>query len=302
MPIQLPPLSRRAFLGAAAVTGAAIASRPLFAAPTLDPHRVALFSDTHIAGDKALVKNGVHLSKHLETCVADVLRCDPLPANLIVNGDLAMLTGEAADYVTFLELIEPIRKAGITVHLLLGNHDNRATFWKAASAAEKKLAEKKPVEEKHVAILETPRANFFLLDTLDQVNKTPGTLGESQLAWLGRELDSRATRPAIVFTHHHPENLVKVAGITDIEGFNKALDGRRQVKAHFFGHTHVWLTANREGIHRVNLPPVAYAFTPGKPSGWVDLQLRDDGMTIELHAIDPKHADHGQKKELAWRK
>lgn len=302
MPIQLPPLTRRTFLGAAASVGAAaagvaFASRSALAAPKLDPHRFALFSDTHIAGDKALVKNNVHLSKNLETVVADVLKCDPLPANLLVNGDLALLTGQSADYATFLELITPIRQAGIAIHLLLGNHDDRANFWKAAPAAEKK-----PIEERHVAILETPRANFFLLDTLDQVNKTPGVVGENQLAWLSRELDSRANRPAIVFTHHHPENLVKVAGITDVEALNKVLDERRQVKAHFFGHTHVWLTAERQGIQRVNLPPVAYVFTPGKPNGWVDLQLREDGMTVELRSVDPKHADHGQKKDLAWRK
>jgi hypothetical protein len=33
----------------------------------------------------------------------------------------------------------------------------------------------------------------------------------------------------------------------------------------------------------------------------VDLNLTDRGATFGLHCLDPKHPQHGQKLELAWR-
>ncbi|MGB7933682.1 MAG: hypothetical protein WCH04_15950, partial [Gammaproteobacteria bacterium] len=53
-----------------------------------------------------------------------------------------------------------------------------------------------PVIDKHVSILETPRANWFLLDSLQRTNDLLGRLGEVQLQWLAKALDARADRPA----------------------------------------------------------------------------------------------------------
>ena len=53
-------------------------------------------------------------------------------------------------------------------------------------------------------LVEGPRANWFLLDSLDEPNKTPGVLGDKQVAWLGQALDARANKPAILVAHHNP--------------------------------------------------------------------------------------------------
>jgi len=34
----------------------------------------------------------------------------------------------------------------------------------------------------------------------------------------------------------------------------------------------------------------------------VDVTLTEKGIKLEVRAIDPKHARHGEKAELVWRK
>jgi hypothetical protein len=60
-------------------------------------------------------------------------------------------------------------------------------------------------------------------------------------------------------------------------------------KAYIYGHTHTWKVEHDDsGLHLVNLPPVAYAFKDGDPSGWVHAMLEPDGMSLALRCIDPK--------------
>jgi len=159
------------------------------------------------------------------------------------------------------------------------------------------------ITEHHVLRLSTPRANLILLDSLEATNKVPGVLGEGQLAWLAKTLDADASKPIIVFVHHHPISVVptKFPGLTDHKELLQCLMARKHVKALFFGHTHFWTHATQEGLHLVNLPPTAWVFAKEKPAGWVDARVRDDGVTLAIHTLDPKHADHGQVLDLAWR-
>jgi hypothetical protein len=77
---------------------------------------------------------------------------------------------------------------------------------------------------------------------------------------------------------------------------------RKQVKAYLFGHTHVWQHEQDEsGIHLVNLPPVAYVFKEGEPSGWTQATMKRDGLKLQLQCLDRKHKDHGQVLDLKWR-
>ena len=55
------------------------------------------------------------------------------------------------------------------------------------------------------------------------------------------------------------------------------------------------------GVHLVNLPAVAWLFDQTQPRGFVTSQLRPDGATLVLHALDHNHPKHGEKIELKWR-
>lgn len=296
MPISLLP-SRRSFLAQAAAGAAAISmARPASAASKVDGEHFVFFSDTHVPNAPDVESRGVRMAKNLQIAVDGVL-AGTKPDAVFVNGDCAYLDGKPEDYAQLAELIEPLRRAEIPIHLLLGNHDHRENCWKTF---EPKLGQDQSVENKHVLVVETPKANWFLLDSLDVVNESHGQLGRSQLTWLAKELDARPDKPALISIHHNPmRNDTRF--LRDTQELYDVLASRKQVKAYFFGHTHVWGVSEFQGIHLVNLPPVAYVFFPGLPSGWVDVQLNETGMLLKLTSIDPTHSQHGQSMQLSWR-
>ena len=145
-------------------------------------------------------------------------------------GDTAFLLGHAADYAVLMDLVKPIRTAGLPVHLALGNHDDRDNFHKAIALAEPKektKEEKSPVADKVVSVLETPLVNWFLLDSLKKTMVTSGVLGKAQLDWLAKALDARPKKPAIVLAHHY---LFLPGGLDDSDALLEVLVPRKQVE------------------------------------------------------------------------
>jgi 3',5'-cyclic AMP phosphodiesterase CpdA len=251
--------------------------------------------------------------------VKQVLALDPLPAAAIITGDLASIEGEPGNYKLVKELFKPLRAAGIPLHLVLGNHDNREHFW--AAFPEVRPAQSKPVEAKAAAakpadansggakltgghvenqtsIIETPLANWFLMDSLLATKLTPGMLGKEQLDWLAKALDARKDKPALLIAHHQ---LSLSGGLLDYSALLDVAAPRRQAKAYFHGHTHCWKKDLQREIHAVNVPATAWLFDPKQPRGWLDLRLKTDGATIVMNALDKKHPKHGEKLELKWR-
>jgi 3',5'-cyclic AMP phosphodiesterase CpdA len=302
MPLHLAPLSRRAFLRRSAFAGASLLTLPVLRAarPQVDPDRWALLSVTHIAADPATIAREVNLSAHLRTAVAEVGALASLPAGVLVNGDCSLDYGPYEDYVTFTELMKPLADAGLPLHFTLGNHDERETFWSCLKNARPAAP---PLASKHVSVVEGARADWFLLDSLDVTKQTPGRLGDEQRAWLAAALDARPGKPALVMVHHNPipSEPGKKTGLIDTEELLAVLLPRRQVKALFFGHTHTWRFAERDGLHLVNLPAVAYPFKKEEVTGWVDCRLRNGGAALEMRATDPQHPAHGKVTELQWR-
>ena len=266
-----------------------------------DPNHFVLISDSHIDADVAKTKNDVNMTDNLKKVVAAIIALKATPAAVLHGGDLAMNTGEAGDYATFLGLVKSLWERGMPVHLILGNHDNRERFLVALNAKDTES----PVPDKHTLVVESPKADWYLLDSLDKTNSTPGVLGEKQLAWLAKSLDAKPDKPAIVFTHHHPQDgqPQKFSGLTDTKQLMEILSPRKQVKLMVFGHTHDFVVYDKQpdGLHRINLPPTAYVFKAGRPNGFVDCVLTDTGGTFTLIALDEKHPDNGKVTTLKWR-
>lgn len=301
MPFHLPPLSRRRFLASSLAAGVGVLTghEAVGEERARRDDRWVLLADTHIAADRERVQRGVKMAANLQKVVGAIVEAEKRPAGVVLDGDVALSKGEAGDYRLAADLLQPLARAEVPVHLTLGNHDDRERF----RAGMLRGAARPPLESRHVAVIETPRFNWFLLDSLDRVNSTPGVLGEEQLAWLTRALDARTTKPALVVTHHDPQWSVAAlrTGLVDTEKLFAVLTPRKQVKALFFGHTHHWHRAERDGIHLINLPPVAYLFQKDDPNGWMDLRVRDGGAVLTLHTLDPKHRQNGETMELAWR-
>lgn len=300
-PSRSPPVSRRRFISqslAAACGGLLWENATSSSAATPESETWALFSDSHIAADRALVARGACMGANLEQCVKEALALKIKPAGVILSGDCAYLNGLAPDYETFAAVTRPLREA-LPVHLMMGNHDNRAAF---AEVLGKDHTVPSPVEQRIAGLVKTPLANWFLLDSLDATNHTPGVLGAAQIAWLGKELDAHQDKPAIIVVHHNVVLEPNKSALQDSAQLLEVLRPRKQVKTCIFGHTHVWETKqDPSGIHLINLPPTAYVFKAGLPNGWVLATVSANGLHLELNSLDKTHAQHGEKKELAWR-
>ena len=312
MPIILPPITRRQFIQRSLALGgtALMASRAWAATDRecvgLGPNRVALLADTHISGDPnqvypgtkwpgSPVGEGEHESVNMAGCLAtaakSVLALNPRPAHLIVNGDCALSNGKAAEYKEFLRLVEPIRAAGITVHVTIGNHDNRETLWKLLPFLKQ---EQMGVQ---AGVIELPHANLILLDSGKR-----GILGDPQLDWLAKELDERADKPALIFGHFNPypnRGVRPIRGMRDGPSLLKLLAERKHARGYFYGHTHEWQYDRRDHLHLINQPAVSYYFGKGHAHGWVDMKLTETSADLALHCINRKHPQHGDRRQVS---
>jgi 3',5'-cyclic AMP phosphodiesterase CpdA len=301
MPIHLPPISRREFLSRAAMAAAGLAVAPeLFAGSRrTNPDFWGLLSDTHLAANRSQVARGINMTDHFVQVTRELLVLPESPAGVFITGDCAFSSGEIGDYAVVADLLEPIRMGGMPVHLALGNHDHRERFWEAFR---QEKAAKRPLADRQTALLQTPRVNWFILDSLETTLSTPGLLGREQLDWLAQTLDANSARPALVLIHHNPGLQGGNIGLKDTQALLEVIRPRNQVKAYIYGHTHNWTVhQDSSGLHLVNLPPVSYVFQEGKPAGWVRATLQTNGMQLELRCVDHTHKEHGQIVNLKWR-
>ena len=311
MPVTLPPILRRKFIkGSLAFAGSAIKTPAAFAkaesrSAGLDQNRVALLADTHISADPDLAYPGtkwpgspvkeseherVNMAKSLATTTKNLIALNPLPAHVIINGDCAMSRGTIAEYKQLLRLIEPIRLAGITVHVTIGNHDNRENLWKLLPFL------KKEQMGIHAEVIELPHANLILLDS-----GRKGILGGEQLNWLAQELDRRTNKPALIFGHFNPypnRGVRPIKGMSDGSALLKLLAKRKHARAYFYGHTHEWQQDRRGHLHLINQPAVSYYFGKGHAHGWVDMKLTKASADLKLHCINLKHPQHGERRKI----
>ena len=314
MPIHIIPIKRRRFLDLSAKGAVATIVVPsVLAIPgkevPIDPHRFAFLSDTHIMANPTAVARGINMADHLRQVVEEIAAQTTKPGGVVVNGDLATdgSPPTAGAYRYLAKLLIPLSNLGIPIHLTMGNCDRRSLFADTLTAM---LPRTPPVAGRLVNVLKTERANFFLLDSLYNTERTvtEGDLGRKQIGWLTRALDNHVEKPAIVICHHNvnqPEaksDTAQKGGLRDGAELVDALLPRKHVKAFIFGHTHEWRHWELDGIHFINLPTTAYIFDPEEPRGWVDVRLEKRGMRLRLESLDKTHPKHGEKLVLRWRK
>ncbi|MEL0119336.1 MAG: metallophosphoesterase, partial [Opitutae bacterium] len=267
--------------------------------------RVALLADTHVSADPnqdypgtkwpgSPVKEGEHEWVNMADCLVrtakSIISLNPRPAHLIINGDCAHSRGTEAEYMEFLRLVEPIRAAGITIHVTIGNHDNREKLWKLLPFLKKEQL------GVHAGVIELPHANLFLLDS-----GRKGILGEKQLSWLAQELDERMDKPALVFGHFNPSpngGVRPIRGMPDGESLLALLTDRNHVRAYIHGHTHEWQHAQKAHVHIIGQPAVSYYFGKGHAHGWVDMKLGKASADLELRTILPRHKQNGERRKV----
>ena len=266
-------------------------------AADVDEGLIAILNDTHIGAQQAA---DAAIPTNLRSTIEWLLAQPKRPAAVIINGDLALKDGRRGDYERFAKLIAPLQAAGLPLHLTMGNHDDRAVFYevlKQSSSA---------VESKFVSMVELPGVNLFMLDSLKATMVTQGLLGEAQLEWLVKLLDSHADKPALLFAHHNPrlggEPLHFPGGLEDSEPLWQAISTRKHVKAYIHGHIHHRNFFEHEGIHILNTPATSYvADKKTSTTGWTMLRLKPEGAEATTHTHQADHAWNGAKVPLRWR-
>jgi Icc protein len=300
--MMMESISRRSFLAgsALAVGGWVLLPATGRAEGAVDPNRFVLMSDTHVCADRNAREHDCNPDEMIQQAVKDILELTPRPAGIIVSGDCVYLHGEKADYEALSEFLQPLRAAGIPLLLAMGNHDNRGNFQVVFSDAA--ILHGAVIEDRKAAVIETEHADWYLLDSLEKTDSTPGLFGGEQLAWLAGRLDKAPGKPALLVAHHTFRTAADDGGLKDSDAFLKVVVPRRQVKGYFFGHSHVWSLKRRDdGLHLVNLPANAWLFDDNQPRGFVDAQLQEGGCTLTLHCLNRADKRHGEKHRLDWR-
>jgi 3',5'-cyclic AMP phosphodiesterase CpdA len=268
-----------------------------------DADRWVLCADTHIDANPETIARDVNMFQNLSKTIDEILASESRPSNVLINGDCAYLKGLPGDYETLAPQLQRLTDAGLNVHLTFGNHDDRQPCLQALEKQRKESA----VDGKQVSVVETAHANFFLLDSLQNVNQVTGEFGAAQREWLSQAIDHYEDKPAILIGHHNLQERPSdfqgtVSGLFDTAEFLELMKTKQQIKAYIFGHTHAWSTTKTDsGVHLINLPPVAYLFDGKNPNGWVEAALGDAGMKLTLHALDKSHPLHASQHDFTWR-
>jgi 3',5'-cyclic AMP phosphodiesterase CpdA len=129
-------------------------------------------------------------------------------------------------------------------------------------------------------MIEHPTVRIIQLDSLLYVNQVAGLLGRDQRRWLTEFLPATDQRPTVLVVHHTLSD--GDGDLLDVNQLFAIIQPHRQVKAIFYGHSHVWEIGERQGVKLINLPAVGYNFRDQDPVGWVEARFHPDGVALTL--------------------
>lgn len=247
----------------------------------IDPATAVLLSDIHICGELVDGK-----SKHYPynpTClklrIAEILSMRPLPANVLVFGDVAWDHGLEEDYRYAAELLSELEQAGIKVTLGMGNHDRRAPFFKVFP----QYATTTKVAGRVVSVVEMPDFDFVMLDSLAELpnlklrqsTTVSGEISGGQIEWLQEFVKGRTRR--VVLGSHHPLN--------EMGNLEKFIVETPQVAGYVYGHLHIWsksarVVRPRKELHM--LPTVGLPATFYGDIGFTVMHSTPEAVTFEF--------------------
>ncbi|WP_186826950.1 phosphodiesterase [Shimia ponticola] len=204
--------------------------------------KILVLTDPHIVPDGQRII-GIDPAQRLEDALSHALRTHPDASCLVLTGDLTH-HGTAEEYKRLAAILA---KVPIPVHMTLGNHDRRATFYEVFPSAAKQ-------DGFANAIVPLKDATLVLLDTLDDPQTRArahiGYVCDTRLRWLERTLAQHER--VILAMHHHPAP-VHFPGMDRIalENGQEVLDIARRsgaVAQMIFGHIHRTISGQMGGI------------------------------------------------------
>jgi len=246
---------------------------------------IAQITDCHIGFFRSDVGGANTL--RLRT-VLDRLREGPnRPDLLLLSGDLTEF-GDAASYARLAAMLANLP---FPVHLMVGNHDDRAALHAAFPDV--------PFQQGFVQyVLPLPGLRLIALDTLEP-GRHGGAFCAERAKWLRSQLDADPQTPVVIAMHHPPitSGLDWLDGDADaawIVRFTKAIAGYPQVRAILAGHLHRTIHSSVLGIPLTvcpsTAPTVALNLTqidPEQPDGRA--MIVDEPAAFALHRWGNNH-------------
>ena len=213
--------------------------------------KLLIMTDIHIRGEgKRII--GLDPLERLNSAIAHAMSIHSTDATaLIITGDLAH-SGKVEEYQLLKQAIRAAQDAGVPVHLMLGNHDNRDNFLQVFPETPV-TATGGYVQQ----VLTYFTHKCILLDSLDGppfVHDTHhGYLCASRLAWLDEQLqEAEALNFPVIVMLHHPPFLLGIPGMDNIRlkndvEFMDVLCKYQCVKQIVCGHIHRTISGNCRG-------------------------------------------------------
>ena len=166
---------------------------------------------------------------------------------VIFCGDLT----HHGDEASYQKLKMRLGDLSLPSHLMIGNHDNRASFASVFPDA--------PVDENGFVqqVVDLPGVKLVLLDTLfappyDYPASHAGFLCKNRLEWLDRQLSEAGDKPCIIFMHHPPHDTgfasmdrIKLRNGKD---FYACIERHQNVRHLICGHVHRTISGSHRGL------------------------------------------------------
>lgn len=207
--------------------------------------KIIVFTDTHMdinprAGcpePDARLAAGL---KHVSTFNADA-DC------VIFCGDLT----HKGDEASYRKLKARLADLSLPIHLMIGNHDNRASFASVFPDA--------PTDENGFVqqVIDLPEVRLILLDTLlgppyNYPESNAGLLCPDRLDWLDKQLVEAGAKPCIIFMHHPPHDTGFAAmdqiKLRNGEDFYACIARNSNVQHLICGHVHRTISGSHHGL------------------------------------------------------
>jgi 3',5'-cyclic-AMP phosphodiesterase len=265
--------------------------------------RFVHLTDTHIiAGGRWRPRGGdfeFDTAASLRRVVAAVRALEPAPAFAVLGGDLASPDVLHRDRVLGADEYEPsyallaeiLRDLPCPIHVLMGNHDNRAAFnrvLRRGAAAE---------DARCYYAFDHLGHHFVALDS-HEPGEAGGVLDGAQLAWLGDDLARHRGQATVAFVHHHPWplGLEWIDGMALRNGDDLMATLRRHDRLRWLicGHVHLDQVVERDGLTMLTTPSTCIQLSklsrprmrPGPPAFRVVDVEGDRLSTRVLHLHD----------------
>lgn len=208
--------------------------------------KLIVVTDVHIVPEGGLII-GIDPAARLASAIAHINAHHRDAARVIVTGDLTHV-GDAGSYAVLRRVLAQL---SVPVTLLIGNHDDRATF---VSAFPETLLD----ADGHVQCsIDIGNCRLVCLDTVKgaafpEGPYHAGILCDRRLAWLDRTLADAADKRVLIFMHHPPHK-TGFAGMDAIrlengDAFYEVIGRHRNVAHLICGHIHRTISGLHHGL------------------------------------------------------